>query len=109
MSKWQRFMEEGVELQFDDSEVLFGHIKERHMLLNWICESLKNDSEIHNLIGKVRSFGIPGFSVNDYGILWFGLRLCVLSSGGLHNEIMTEGHNYVYSVHPRYIKMYRDL
>ena len=102
-------MESRVELRFDDSGVLFGHIEVRPVLVDRIREAQKENSEFQNLIEKVKSSDVPGFSVDDSGVLWFGLRLCVPSSGGLREEIMTEGHNSVYSVHPGYIKMYRDL
>ena len=64
---------------------------------------------MQDLIGKVKTSEVPGFSLDESGVLWFGLRLCVPSSGGLSEEIMTEGHSSSYSVHPGHIKMYRDL
>lgn len=64
---------------------------------------------MQELIEKVRSSSVLRFSVDDSEVLWFGLKLCVPSFGGLREEIMTKGHNSTYSVHPGCIKMYRDL
>ena len=78
-------------------------------MLDRIQEAQKEDSEMQDLIEKVKRSEVLWFSLDDSGVLWFGLRLCVPSSGGLQEEIVTERHNSSYSVHPRYIKMYRDL
>ena len=61
------------------------------------------------MIEKIKSSDVFGFSVDDSEVLWFRLRLCVPSVGGLHEKIMTEGHSSAYFVHPKYIKMYRNL
>jgi len=42
------------------------------------------------------------------GLLRFGSRLCV-PSGEVRRELLSEAHSSPYSVHPRGIKMYRDL
>ena len=76
-------MELGVELQFDDSGALLGHVEARHVLLDRIREAQKEDSEMPNLIEKVKTSEIPGFSLDDSGIIWFIMRLCVPSSDGL--------------------------
>ena len=68
-SMWQRFMEKTIELQFDDSRVLFVHIEAGPMLLEQICEFQKDDSKIQSLIEKAKSSGIPGFSIDNFGIL----------------------------------------
>ena len=36
MAEWQKLMELGVELQFDDSMSLFGHVEARPVLLDQI-------------------------------------------------------------------------
>ena len=62
-------MELRVELQFDDSKALLGHIKARYVLLDRIREAQKEDSEMQDLIQKVKTSEVPGFNLDDYGVL----------------------------------------
>ena len=70
-------MRNGVVLQFNDSGLLLGHIEVRPLLLDQIQKSQKEDTEIRDLIEKVKSSKVLYFSIDDSGVLWFGLRLCV--------------------------------
>ena len=47
--------------------------------------------------------------MDSEGILRFRSRLCVPDDTGLRREIMAAAHQSVYTVHPRWTKMYRDL
>ena len=69
VSEWQKLMELGVELQFDDSGALLGHVEARPILLDRIREAQKEDSEMQDLIEKVKTFEVPGFSLDDSGVL----------------------------------------
>ena len=64
---------------------------------------------MQDLIEKFKTSEVLEFSLDDSGVLWFGIRLCIPSSGGLLEEIMIESRSSSYSVHSGCIKIYRDL
>ena len=49
------------------------------------------------------------FQISDDGLLRFGDRICVPNDPDIKNQILREGHNSKYTMHPSSIKMYRDL
>ncbi|GJV19436.1 retrotransposon protein, putative, ty3-gypsy subclass [Tanacetum coccineum] len=49
------------------------------------------------------------FSVDDDGVVWFEDRLCVPNDQALREKVMTEAHNFPFTIHPGSTKMYRDL
>ena len=53
--------------------------------------------------------GEKEFCLKEDGLLIHFKLVCVLGSGGLKKEIMSEAHHSPYTVHLRGTKMYRDL
>ncbi|KAK5784692.1 hypothetical protein PVK06_039218 [Gossypium arboreum] len=49
------------------------------------------------------------FSIDDEGILRYHNRICVPNNFDLKNDILSEAHNSMYSIHPGSTKMYGDL
>ena len=86
MSEWHILMRNGISFQLDDFRSLLDHVEARPILLDQI-------REIQALIEKVKASDLPGFSIDDSGLLWLGLRLCVPRSRGLREEILTKGHS----------------
>jgi hypothetical protein len=62
--------------------------------------------EIKDLITKGRG---PEFMEDEKGTIWFKDRICVPDIESLHDTILKEAHDSVYSIHPGSTKMYQDL
>jgi hypothetical protein len=52
---------------------------------------------------------VPGFLVDQEGVLWYNGRLCVPNIMELKQLILKEAHDTLYSIHPGGTKMYQDL
>jgi hypothetical protein len=52
---------------------------------------------------------VPGFSIDQEGVLWYNGRLCIPNIEELKQSILKEAHDTPYSIHPRGTKMYQDL
>jgi hypothetical protein len=52
---------------------------------------------------------VPGFSIDQEGVLWYNGRLCVPNIEELKQLILKETHDTPYLIHPGGTKMYRDL
>lgn len=52
---------------------------------------------------------MPGFSIDDDGVLRFENRLCVPNTEAVKREIVKEAYRSEYSVHPGATKMYQNL
>jgi hypothetical protein len=50
-----------------------------------------------------------GFSEDKEGVLWYKGRIGVPNVKELKDEILREGHESAYSIHPEGNKMYHDL
>jgi hypothetical protein len=62
--------------------------------------------EIKDLITEGRG---PDFTEDEQGTIWFKNRICVPDIESLHETILKEAHDLVYSIHPGSTKMYQDL
>jgi hypothetical protein len=49
------------------------------------------------------------FCLKEDRLLIHFKQVCVLGTGGLRKEIMSEAHHFPYTVHPRGTKMYHDV
>jgi len=49
------------------------------------------------------------FRLDEYGVLRFHDRVCVLDVSELKKRILDEGHKSSLSIHPGATKMYQDL
>jgi hypothetical protein len=52
---------------------------------------------------------VPGFSLDQEGVLWYNGRICVPNIDELKQLILKEAHDTPYSIHPGETKMYQDL
>jgi hypothetical protein len=81
-----------------------------HLVLDdQIKESQKDDEELMKIKAQNGENKAPDFRVDQYLILWFKKRLCVLEKGHFKNTIMDEAHNSAYSIYLRATKMYVDI
>jgi hypothetical protein len=58
-----------------------------------IKEAEKDDEEMMKINAQTGENKASNFRVDQYGILWFKKRLCVLEQGHYRNTIMDEAHN----------------
>ena len=49
------------------------------------------------------------YRVDEQGTLWLKDRICVPKDEQIRGEILKEGHDSKYSIHPGSTKMYQDL
>ena len=49
------------------------------------------------------------YSIDDSGMLRYRNRICVPNNSDLKNDILSEAHNSMYSIHSCSTKMYSDL
>ena len=49
---------------------------------------------------NVRSEKFTDFTLDDEGLLWISVRLCVSDVDNLREEILEEAHFTAYSIHP---------
>jgi hypothetical protein len=52
---------------------------------------------------------VPGFKIDDKGVLWYNGRICVPTIDDQKQLIMKEAHDAPYSIHLGGTKMYQDL
>jgi hypothetical protein len=78
-----------------------------------LFDQIKEDQKGHESIkGIKRRMGqeeVPGFSIDQQGVLWYKGRLCVPNIDELKQLILKEAHDTPYSIHPGGTKMYQDL
>jgi ribonuclease HI len=67
------------------------------------------DAEVQHLKQQSARKEIPGFKVDEQGVLWYENRICVPRDEKLKTLILDEAHNSAYSIHPGSTKMYLDL
>ena len=51
----------------------------------------------------------PEFREDEQGVYWYKDRICVPSDIALREEILAEGHDSKYCIHPGSTKMYANL
>ncbi|KAK0590096.1 hypothetical protein LWI29_022628 [Acer saccharum] len=91
------------------SDGFLGMIVVQPTLIERIKKEQIDDGNLRKIMEDVAAGKRVSFSVSDDGVLWHGERLCVPNSVDLKNEILSEAHKSLYSVHPGSTKMYRDL
>ena len=67
------------------------------------------DPELHRIRECVKEGSHSELSLLLDGVLNFKGRLCVPNDEELRTQILTKVHAILYSVHPRAMKMYKDL
>ena len=96
-------------MRFLDSGALVANFKVQPDLVGRIKALQKNDLNLVQVIEEVKNGSKPDFVLSDDGILRFRARLCVPNDGDLRRELLEEAHCSRLAIHPRGIKMYKDL
>jgi len=74
-----------------------------------IQEAQKQCPEIQGIQELMQGGKVTDYRVDKQGTLWLKDRICVPKDERIREEILNEGHNSKYSIHPRSTKMYQDL
>jgi hypothetical protein len=85
------------------------NLEVRPTLFDQIKEARKGHESIEGIKRRMGREEVPGFSVDQEGVLWYNGRLCVPSIEDLKQIILAKAHDTPYSIHPGGTKMYQDL
>jgi len=105
------------ELYWEMARLNLGIVNQNEVLTMEVESTLEQDirkkqaadaklKEIKGLISEGRA---PGFTEDEFGIIWFENRICVPEDDDLREKILKEAHESIYSIHPGSTKMYQDL
>jgi hypothetical protein len=78
-------------------------------LLARIKAAQLEDSECAKIKQLLAEGKAKEFCLKEDGLLTHFKQVCVPGIGGLRNEIMSEAHHSLYTIHPGGTKMYRDV
>ena len=78
-------------------------------LMEKIKDAHHGHPSIDGIKRKVSLGKASEFNVDEQGILWYGVRLCVPNFQDLKQQILAESHTTPYSIHLGGRKMYKDL
>jgi hypothetical protein len=91
------------------SHGFLANLEVRPTLFDQIKETQKGHESIEGIKRRLEHEEVPGFSIDQQGVLWYNGRLCVPSIEELKQLILKEAHDTPYSIHPGGTKMYQDL
>jgi hypothetical protein len=91
------------------SHGVLANLEVRPTLFDQIKEAQKGHESIEGIKRRMGREEVPGFSIDQQGVLWYNGRLCVPSIEELKQLILKEAHDTPYSIHPGGTKMYQDL
>ena len=74
-----------------------------------IREAQKQCPEILEIQELMKEGKAVDYRVDEQGTLWLKDRICVPKDELIRGEILREGHDSKYSIHPGSTKMYQDL
>ena len=74
-----------------------------------IREAQKQCPEILEIQELMKEGKAVDYRVDEQGTLWLKDRICVPKDEQIRGEILREGHDSKYSIHPGSTKMYQDL
>ncbi|KAK8649525.1 hypothetical protein V6N13_130253 [Hibiscus sabdariffa] len=78
-------------------------------LVSRIKELQRIDPELQKVVANLEAKHNFEFSIKPDGLLYFKNRMCVPNDEGLRKEMLDEAHQSSFSIHPRSVKMYKDL
>jgi hypothetical protein len=78
-------------------------------LFDQIKGAQKGHESIEGIKCRMGQEEVPGFSIDQDGVLWYNGRLYVPNIEELKQLILKEAHDTPYSIHPGGTKMYQDL
>ncbi|KAK5831046.1 hypothetical protein PVK06_014841 [Gossypium arboreum] len=96
-------------LALNEEGVVLVQLKVKPMFLQQIQKLQNEDPKLVLKRQMVRDNLDSEFSIDDEGILRYHNRICVPNNSDLKNDILSEAHNSMYSIHPGSTKMYGDL
>jgi hypothetical protein len=91
------------------SHGFLANLEVRPTLFDQIKIAQKGHESIKGIERRMEREEVPGFSVDQKGVLWYNGRLCVPSIEELKKLILKEAHDTPYSIHLGGTKMYQDL
>src|SRR3954463_15163227 len=91
------------------SEGFLASIELQPTLIIQIKEAQKGNASIDGIKRLIGIGKVPGFTEDKEGVLWYKGRLCVPADSELKETILKEAHDTLYSIHPKWTKMYQDL
>ena len=97
------------EWRLADDGAILAQLKAQPVLKQMIRDAQKNDEEMQKKVQMVRDGDKTGFSIKEYGSLYFQDRLCVPCDKELKKKLLFAAHNTVFTMHPGGNKMYQDL
>ncbi|KAG8486371.1 hypothetical protein CXB51_019815 [Gossypium anomalum] len=96
-------------LALNKEGVVLVELKVKPMFLQQIQKLQNEDPKLVLKRQMVRDNLDSEFSIDDEGMLRYHNRICVPNNSDLKNDILSEAHNSMYSIHPGSTKMYGDL
>jgi hypothetical protein len=88
------------------SHGFLANLEVRPTLFDQIKEAEKGHESIEGIKRRMGREEVPGFSIDENGVLWYNGRICIPNIDELKQLISKEGHETPYSIHPGGTKMY---
>jgi hypothetical protein len=100
---YEEFEKFGLELV---SHGFLARLEFKPTLTDQIKEAQQGHESIEGIKWRMDREEVPGFKIDDKGVLWYNGRICVPTIDDLKQLIMKEAHDTPYSIHPGGTKMY---
>ncbi|KAK8666119.1 hypothetical protein V6N13_006271 [Hibiscus sabdariffa] len=91
-----------------ERKLLF-ELQVQSIMVSRIKELQQTDPELQKIVMKLESKPNSDFSVKSDGLLYFKDRVCVPADERLRKDMLDEAHQSYFSIHPRMVKIYKDL
>ncbi|KAK9017532.1 hypothetical protein V6N11_080011 [Hibiscus sabdariffa] len=88
---------------------LLSELQVQSDLVSQIRELQRMDSDLQKIADNLNAKHNSDFTVKSDGLFYYRDRMCVPNDEGLRKEILDEAHQSSFSIHPRSVKMYKDL
>jgi len=88
---------------------MLNELRVEYNLTSRIREAQKNCPEIDYIRGLMKLGRGPEYREDEQGTVWYKDRICVPTDSAIREEILSEGHDSKYCIHPGSAKMYHDL
>jgi hypothetical protein len=82
------------------SHGFLANLEVRLTLFDQIKEAQKDHESIEGIKRRMGREEVPGFLIDQQGVLWYNGRLCVPNIEELKQLILKEAHGTPYSIHP---------